>query len=120
MKINKKKGQHNLKILRRFQEDITGILGLKDKPNKKAAFRTVICLIMEGAIEFFEGSCPGRIIDTPKGSEGFGYDPVFIPDGADRTFAEMSLEEKNQYSHRRKAVDKLVLFLNQSLETNKY
>lgn len=87
---------------------------LKDKSDWSAQFRAVICLIIEGNIDFFEGVCKGRIIAEKKGNEGFGYDPVFIPEGADKTFAEMTMEEKNKYSHRRKAVDKLVLFLNQS------
>ncbi|HEX8314737.1 MAG TPA: non-canonical purine NTP pyrophosphatase, partial [Flavisolibacter sp.] len=56
----------------------------------------------------------GRIIAEQRGSEGFGYDPIFVPDGAEKTFAEMSREEKAQYSHRRKAVDKLVSYLNKS------
>ena len=85
---------------------------LDGKENRKAQFKTVICLIIEGNIDFFEGICEGQIITQPKGTEGFGYDPVFIPDGAEITFAEMSIEEKNQFSHRRKAVDKLVAFLN--------
>jgi len=98
-----------------FQNNIEKLLfHLKDKQNREAQFRTVICLILEGNIEFFEGICKGRIIAAQKGKEGFGYDPVFVPEGAEKTFAEMSLEEKNQYSHRRKAVDKLVSFLNQS------
>ena len=98
-----------------FSNNIEKLLfHLRDKENRKAQFRTVICLILEGNIEFFEGICEGQIISEQKGSEGFGYDPIFVPDGANKTFAEMSLEEKNQYSHRRKAVDKLVSFLNQS------
>ena len=98
-----------------FQNNIEKLLfGLKAKETRNAQFRTVICLIIEGNIEFFEGVCRGRIIETQKGSKGFGYDPIFVPDGADRTFAEMSMEEKARYSHRRKAVDKLVSFLNHS------
>jgi XTP/dITP diphosphohydrolase len=98
-----------------FQNNIDKLLlHLKEKENRSAQFRTVICLIMEGNIEFFEGVCKGRIISEQKGGEGFGYDPIFVPNGADKTFAEMSMEEKNRYSHRRKAVDKLVSFLNQS------
>jgi len=98
-----------------FQNNIDKLLlNLKGQENRKAQFRTVICLIMEGNIEFFEGVCEGQIISEQKGGEGFGYDPIFVPNGAEKTFAEMSLEEKNQYSHRRKAVDKLVSFLNQS------
>ena len=98
-----------------FEANINKLLqNLNGVENRKAQFRTVICLIIEGNIEFFEGISEGRIIAAPKGKEGFGYDPIFVPDGAEKTFAEMSLEEKNRYSHRRKAVDKLVSFLNQS------
>lgn len=98
-----------------FQNNIDKLLfNLKSHENRNAQFRTVICLIMEGNIEFFEGVCEGQIISEQKGEQGFGYDPIFAPDGAEKSFAEMSLEEKSQYSHRRKAVDKLVSFLNQS------
>ena len=96
-----------------FQANIDKLLQkLQGAEDWKAQFKTVICLIIEGNIEFFEGICEGRIIAEQKGNEGFGYDPIFVPDGAEKTFAEMSMEEKNQYSHRRKAVDKLVSFLN--------
>ncbi|MDB5196043.1 MAG: deoxyribonucleotide triphosphate pyrophosphatase [Flaviaesturariibacter sp.] len=88
------------------------INNLQGKEDRKAQFRTVICLLLNGQEHFFEGICLGRIIETPQGSDGFGYDPVFMPDGADRTFAQMTMKEKNQYSHRRKATDKLVAFLN--------
>lgn len=81
--------------------------------NRKARFRTVISLILGGREYLFEGICPGTIETAPRGKEGFGYDPIFTPDGASRTFAEMSLGEKGQYSHRRRAADKLVLFLRQ-------
>ncbi|HUC83109.1 MAG TPA: RdgB/HAM1 family non-canonical purine NTP pyrophosphatase [Flavisolibacter sp.] len=98
-----------------FANNIAKLLfKLKGEQNREAQFRTVICLIIEGNIEFFEGVCKGRIIAEEKGTEGFGYDPIFVPDGAEKTFAEMSMEEKARYSHRRKAVDKLVSFLNQS------
>jgi XTP/dITP diphosphohydrolase len=80
---------------------------------RTARFRTVISLIWEGREHLFEGVCEGRIIDEPRGEQGFGYDPVFLPEGSTRTFAEMSIEEKNGYSHRKKAADKLVLFLQQ-------
>jgi XTP/dITP diphosphohydrolase len=73
---------------------------------------STICLLLNGNEYFFEGVCKGRIIAESRGSEGFGYDPVFIPNGADKTFAEMSLQEKNRYSHRSKAISRLVLFLN--------
>ena len=90
---------------------------LKDKSDRDARFRTVICLVFEEKEYFFEGICEGRIIDTPLGSKGFGYDPVFIPTGADKTFAEMEMDEKNRYSHRKKAADQLVLFLQHRMTT---
>lgn len=84
---------------------------LKPGMDRSARFRTVICLVLDGKEYFFEGVCPGKIITAKKGSFGFGYDPVFIPEGSDRTFAEMSIEEKNIFSHRKKAMAALVLFL---------
>jgi XTP/dITP diphosphohydrolase len=77
-----------------------------------AQFRTVICLIIDKKEFLFEGICKGNITTKQEGRAGFGYDPIFIPSGAEKTFAQMSLEEKGQYSHRSKAVDKLVTFLN--------
>ena len=98
---------------RDFDANIQKLLhNLEDKPLRKARFRTVISLIMDGQEHLFEGICEGRILDTPAGGKGFGYDPVFAPEGASRSFAEMTMEEKNHYSHRRKAADKLVAFLN--------
>lgn len=98
---------------RSFQHNIEKLLhNLQGHENREAQFRTVICLLLNGREHFFEGVCKGRILAEQKGREGFGYDPVFVPDGADRTFAEMSLEEKSRYSHRSKAVAQLVLFLN--------
>jgi XTP/dITP diphosphohydrolase len=88
------------------------LANMKDKTDPSAQFRTVICLIWNGNEHLFEGICQGKVINEETGTKGFGYDPIFIPDGAQRTFAEMTMEEKNQYSHRRKAVDKLVAFLN--------
>ena len=84
---------------------------LKDKTDRTARFRTVISLILEGTAYQFEGVCEGYIAEAPRGEKGFGYDPVFIPLRSNRTFAEMSLTEKNQYSHRGKAVEQLVQFL---------
>ncbi|RYY99134.1 MAG: RdgB/HAM1 family non-canonical purine NTP pyrophosphatase [Chitinophagaceae bacterium] len=87
---------------------------LEGVEDRSARFRTVICLSLRGTAHYFEGTCPGSIATAPRGSGGFGYDPVFVPDGGDgRCFAEMSLEEKNRFSHRRKATDKLVAFLKQ-------
>lgn len=100
-----------------FDSNIDKLLHkLEGKENRAAQFRTVICLIVEGNVTFFEGVCGGRIITERRGQGGFGYDPVFVPEGADKTFAEMSRGEKAQFSHRRKAVDKLVSFLNHSAQ----
>ena len=76
--------------------------------------------VIDGEEELFEGICDGRIINEKRGDGGFGYDPVFIPDGSIHSFAEMSLEEKNIFNHRRKAADKLVAFLSshQHIKTN--
>jgi XTP/dITP diphosphohydrolase len=88
------------------------LANMQDKTNREAQFRTVICLLWQEKEYFFEGVCNGQILTEERGAKGFGYDPIFIPDGAQKTFAEMTMEEKNMYSHRRKAVDKLVAFLN--------
>ena len=96
-----------------FDNNIDKLLSeLKDKKDRSAQFRTVVCLIIDGQQYLFEGICKGRIIEERRGEGGFGYDPVFVPEGADKTFAQMSLQEKNMYSHRRLAADKLVVFLN--------
>jgi XTP/dITP diphosphohydrolase len=84
---------------------------LGEATDRKARFRTVISLIWEEKEYRFEGVCEGRIGRRPAGEDGFGYDPVFIPEGDTRSFAQMSPEEKNYYSHRRKAADQLVAFL---------
>lgn len=95
-----------------FDKNIDKLLDkLKSIDDRKARFRTVISLIIEGEEKQFEGVCNGTITNSRKGSEGFGYDPVFMPEGADKTFAQMTMEEKNKFSHRRKAVDKLVNYL---------
>jgi len=78
---------------------------------REARFRTVICLIYNGNPFYFEGVCKGSISEVEKGSGGFGYDPIFMPEGSPKTFAEMTPEEKNKVSHRKKAADKLVAFL---------
>lgn len=79
--------------------------------NRKARFRTVIALIMEEKIYTFEGIVNGTIITTPSGKNGFGYDPIFVPEGYEQTFAELGENVKNQISHRAKAVTKLTDFL---------
>ena len=86
---------------------------LKDVENRKARFRTIISLIINGAEYQFEGVVEGRITSTQSGSKGFGYDPIFVPDGYDITMAEMDLHEKNKISHRARAIKKMVQFLNQ-------
>ena len=102
---------------RSFKENIEKVLSkLADKPNKNARFRAVISLIIDGKENQFEGICDGKIIDDLRGTEGFGYDPIFIPDGSDRSFAEMTIEEKNLFNHRTKAAAKLVAFL-QTMKT---
>lgn len=98
---------------RNFQANIDKLLlNLQDKKNRNAQFRTVISLILNNTEYLFEGVCKGKIIKDQKGLQGFGYDPVFVPDGSEKTFAEMGMEEKNIFSHRRKATDKLIGFLN--------
>jgi XTP/dITP diphosphohydrolase len=98
----------------RFASNVEKLLHeLREKNDRTAQFRTVICLILQGRTQYFEGLCAGTIIDEPRGTKGFGYDPVFVPDGDTRTFAEMELAQKNLFSHRRKAVDRLVAFLNE-------
>ncbi|MEG9328769.1 non-canonical purine NTP diphosphatase [Salinimicrobium catena] len=89
---------------------------LNDKNNRKARFKTVIALVLDGKEHSFEGICEGEILKKRAGEKGFGYDSVFQPDGHSRTFAEMDLEEKSRISHRGRATQKLVVFLSQ----NKY
>ena len=86
---------------------------LENESNRKARFRTVIALILNGREYLFEGSVAGTIISKRRGKEGFGYDPVFIPEGNTLTFAEMDLDEKNKISHRAKAFESLRLFLSE-------
>jgi XTP/dITP diphosphohydrolase len=90
---------------RKLLEELNGV------ENRKACFRTVICLIYNGKEHYFEGNVKGSIISELRGKEGFGYDPVFIPDGHSLTYAEMGFEEKNSLSHRAEAVRKLREFL---------
>ena len=79
--------------------------------NRTAQFRTVICLIWENQTYYFEGICKGQILNNMQGENGFGYDPIFVPDGASKSFANMTMEEKNTFSHRKKAVTQLFEFL---------
>ena len=97
-----------------FEDNMKKVLHLlQGVANRKACFRSVICLILNGESYFFEGRIEGEIIDTQKGTDGFGYDPIFIPDGFTETFAEMPIEKKNSISHRGIATQKLINFLHE-------
>jgi XTP/dITP diphosphohydrolase len=92
-------------------EKVLSMLG--STKNRKARFRTVIALILGNKEYLFEGIVTGIVINEKKGEAGFGYDPVFIPEGGNKTFAEMEPDEKNKISHRARAIEKLKEFLNQ-------
>jgi len=95
-----------------FSDNIDKLLmNMQNKQNRAAQFKTIITLIIAGKEYMFEGICKGSILTERHGGKGFGYDPVFVPEGSNKSFAEMTMEEKNIYSHRRKAADKLVEFL---------
>jgi XTP/dITP diphosphohydrolase len=96
-----------------FDENVNKLLGaLQDKDNRRARFRTVISLKIGDSQYFFEGICHGEITRERHGEEGFGYDPIFKPNGSELTFAEMSMQKKSLISHRGLATDKLIAFLN--------
>ncbi|MCR5550658.1 MAG: non-canonical purine NTP diphosphatase [Bacteroidales bacterium] len=95
-----------------FADNVNKLLHeMQGKTNRRACFKTVVALILDGEAHFFEGRVDGTIIENPRGGEGFGYDPVFVPDGFSETFAEMSAEQKNKISHRGRAMAKLIEFL---------
>jgi len=95
-----------------FDDNINKVLReLGDAENRKARFRTVVALIMDGEVNYFEGIVDGEILMDRQGGEGFGYDPVFRPLGFEESFAQMDLYEKNKISHRGRATKKLVDFL---------
>lgn len=97
---------------RRAEDNMALLLqNLADKSDRSARFRTVIALIMDGREYLFEGIVEGTIAEEARGTAGFGYDPVFIPQGFERTFAEMTGAEKNDISHRARAIKKLYDFL---------
>jgi XTP/dITP diphosphohydrolase len=97
---------------RSFDDNIEKLLTrLQSANDRSARFRTIISLILDGKEYFFEGICNGIIVSERKGKNGFGYDPVFVPDGSDKAFAEMDMAEKNKFSHRKKAMEKLIHFL---------
>ena len=95
-----------------YQDNVKKLLAaMKGVENRKAAFRTYIALNLDGKSYGFEGRCDGRITEEQHGTDGFGYDPIFLPDGSSQTFAEMSHEAKNAISHRGRATQKLIAFL---------
>lgn len=95
-----------------YQDNVNKMLNaMKGKTNRKAAFRTVIALNLDGKSYTFEGRCDGQILESQRGTDGFGYDPIFMPDGFNQTFAEMSHDNKNAISHRGRAMQKLIAFL---------
>ncbi len=85
---------------------------LDNNSNRNAQFRTAVALNIEGKQYLFEGICKGSILTKKQGNSGFGYDPIFMPTGFNKSFAEMNLDEKGSISHRGKAIEKLVTFLN--------
>ncbi|MBN2348238.1 MAG: non-canonical purine NTP diphosphatase [Bacteroidales bacterium] len=96
-----------------FDDNINKVLeNLKDSTNRRARFRTVIALVIKGKINLFEGVVNGSILTYRKGTNGFGYDPIFVPENFEKTFAEMALDEKNKVSHRTLAIKKLISYLN--------
>jgi XTP/dITP diphosphohydrolase len=99
--------RNSLTNMNRVLEELRGV------ENRNARFKTVITLIIEGEQHIFEGIVNGRIIDEKRGKNGFGYDPIFIPENESKTFAEMDLSEKNKFSHRAKALKKMIEFLRQ-------
>ena len=101
-----------------FQDNVIKVLGeMEGQSNRKARFKTVITYFSEGKYVQFTGLCEGSILSQPQGEEGFGYDPIFVPDGCNLSFAEMRLEIKNQYSHRKKAVEQFLGYLKDSSMT---
>jgi XTP/dITP diphosphohydrolase len=87
---------------------------LQEKTNRRARFVTVLTYYSEGSYHSFEGDIQGSIVESPRGTQGFGYDPVFQPAGEQRTFAEMTLAEKNQIAHRARALEKFKNFLDET------
>ena len=87
------------------------LAGLKGEQDRRAFYKAVICLVWDGEVYYFEGICEGKITEEKRGEGGFGYDPIFISDGYEQTFAELPLSEKNKISHRGRAVRKMVEWL---------
>ncbi|HHH53729.1 MAG TPA: RdgB/HAM1 family non-canonical purine NTP pyrophosphatase [Bacteroidetes bacterium] len=119
--LNGEPGIYSARYAGKGRNDIANMEKLLSKlsihRNKNAQFKTVIAFIDNSGLHTFEGIVKGRITNKPQGDSGFGYDPIFVPDGCDKTFAELGLDVKNRISHRSKAVKKLVDFLNAHYKT---
>ena len=119
--LNREPGVHSARYAgsqKNSEDNITLLLKkLKAIQDRSARFRTVITLFLDKDYKQFEGIVYGKIIDQKRGKKGFGYDPVFIPDGFDKTFAQLSLQEKNSISHRGIAFRKLVHYLQQKTDS---
>lgn len=118
LEVKALKGQPGVKSARYSGEPVNHqrnvellLKNLEGKKDRSARFVTVICLRHNDKTMYFEGEVKGVIADYPRGDKGFGYDPIFIPDGHDRTFAEMESQEKNAISHRKRAVEKMLEFI---------
>lgn len=116
--LNNEPGVRSARYAGEAKDDVKNVEKLLHRlsayKNKTARFRTVMTLVVNGNEFQFEGICNGKIIDNPIGTHGFGYDPVFIPDGSNHTFAQMELTEKNKFSHRKKALTKMLEYLTNS------
>lgn len=96
---------------RSHEDNIQKVLGeMRNTTHRSAQFRTVLTLVTANGIQVFEGILRGDILHEPRGKNGFGYDPIFQPDGIDLSLAQLSLEEKNKISHRARAIEKLVSY----------
>lgn len=103
--------------IRNHEQNIQKLLrNLADEPNRNARFITVFTLVLHGVEHQFEGIVNGQIVEEPRGAGGFGYDPVFLPDGHDRTFAEMTMDEKGLISHRAQALAKMIAYLKEQIK----
>ena len=113
--LNGEPGVHSARYAgttRNSEKNIKKLLkNLKNIKNRNAQFKTVIALIIDNKLHIFSGIVEGYILDSPKGNNGFGYDPIFCPNGFDKSFAELTLKEKNLISHRSLAMKKLIDFI---------
>lgn len=113
--LNGEPGVHSARYAgttRNSEKNIQKLLkNLKNIKNRNARFKTVIALIIDNKLHIFSGIVEGYILDSPKGNNGFGYDPIFCPNGFDKSFAELTLKEKNLISHRSLAMKKLIDFI---------